>query len=299
MPAAPEPVVHVPVVHVPAAPESEAPVLVLGGTGTTGSRVAELLRGRGVPVRVASRHPRVDGGGDQVWFEWSAPAGHAAALAGVRRLYLVAPVGEADPLALVEPFLAAALAQGLRRVVLLSSSAVPEGAPVLGQVHRLVRTTVPEWTVLRPSWFMQNFVGDHPVAAGIRDAGEIVTATGAGRVSFVDAGDIASVAVAALLDEPAHNTEHLITGPAALSYAEAAALITEATGRPVRHRNVGVPEFTARITAAGYPPDFAAVLAALDDDIRRGTQEQVSPTVARLTGRPPRSFEDFVTAHFR
>jgi uncharacterized protein YbjT (DUF2867 family) len=273
-------------------------VLVLGGTGTTGSRVAELLRGRGVPVRVASRHPRTDGPGDQVRFDWSAPETHAAALAGVRRLYLVAPVGEADPVPLVEPFLVAARAGGVRRVVLLSSSAVPEGAPVLGQIHRLVRTMLPEWTVLRPSWFMQNFVGDHPLAAGIRDAGEIVTATGAGRVAFVDAGDIAAVAVEALLAERAHNTEHLVTGPAALSYTDAAALITEATGRPVHHRTVSVGELTARITAAGYPPDFAAVLAALDDDIRRGEQEPLSPTVARLTGRPPRSFEEFVTTHF-
>jgi uncharacterized protein YbjT (DUF2867 family) len=279
--------------------EVTGPVLVLGGTGTTGSRLAELLRGRGVPVRVASRHPRADGTGEQVRFDWSAPDTHAAALAGVRRLYLVAPIGVADPMPLVEPFLAAARARGLRRVVLLSSSAVPEGAPVLGQLHRLVRTAMPEWTVLRPSWFMQNFVGDHPLAAGIRDTGEIVTATGSGRVAFVDAGDIASVAAAALLADRAHNTEYLVTGPAAVSYAEAAALITGATGRPVHHRTVGVGELTARLTAAGYPPDFAAVLAALDDDIRRGTQEHVSPVVARLTGRPPRSFQDFVNTHFR
>ena len=284
-----------PELAVPERGAAEGPVLVLGGTGTTGSRVAEQLRGRGVPVRVASRHPRADG---QVRFDWSERATHAAALAGVRRVYLVAPVGEADPVPLVEPFLAAALAGGVRRVVLLSSSAVPEGAPVLGQVHRLVRTTMPEWTVLRPSWFMQNFVSDHPLAAGIRDAGEIVTATGAGRLPFVDAGDIAAVVVAALLDEPAHNTELLVTGPAALSYADAAAVITAATGRPVHHHNVGVAELAARHTAAGYPPDFAAILAALDDDIRRGTQELVSPTVARLTGRPPRSFQDFVATHF-
>ncbi|HWN35866.1 MAG TPA: NAD(P)H-binding protein [Pseudonocardia sp.] len=274
------------------------PVLVLGGTGTTGRRVAELLRSRGAAVRVASRHPRADGTGEQVRFDWSAPDTHAAALAGVRRLYLVAPVDVADPVPLVEPFLVAARARGVRRVVLLSSSAVPEGAPGLGQLHRLVRAMLPEWTVLRPSWFMQNFVGDHPLAAGIRDAGEIVTATGAGRLPFVDAGDIASVAVAALLAEPAHNTEHLVTGPAALSYADAAALITQATGRPVRHRNVGVAEFAARIAAAGYPPEYAAVLAALDDDIRRGTQELVSAVVAHLTGRPPRPFHDFVATHF-
>jgi uncharacterized protein YbjT (DUF2867 family) len=261
-------------------------VLVTGGTGTTGSRVAAALRDRGVPVRVASRRP----GNGQVRFDWADPGTHAAALDGVRAVYLVAPVGVADPAPLVAPFLDAARERGARRVVLLSSSAVPEGAPGLGELHRMVRTAVPEPTVLRPSWFMQNFLGDHPHARSARTDGEIVTATGDGRVAFVDAGDIAAVAAHALADEEPHAGEYVVTGPEALRYADVAAMLSEVVGREVRHRAVGVAELAERFVAAGYPADFAAALAELDGGIARGAEDRTTSTVQDVTGRPPRAF---------
>jgi uncharacterized protein YbjT (DUF2867 family) len=264
-------------------------VLITGGTGTTGSRIATLLRGQAT-VRIATRKPS---SGEHVRFDWANPATHGPALTGVGRIYLVAPVGVADPAPLVRPFLAAAVRAGVRRVVLLSSSAIDEGAPGLGALHRMVRTALPEWAVLRPSWFMQNFLGEHPVAAGIRTSGEIVTATGDGRVAFVDAADIAAVAARALLDPTPHNAAHVITGPEALSYADAAAVITESSGRRVRHRSVSTAELTTRLIAAGIPAEFAAILAGLDADIQRGAEERVTSTVQSVTGRRPRSFAEF------
>jgi uncharacterized protein YbjT (DUF2867 family) len=269
-----------------------APVLVTGGTGTTGSRVAAALRARDVPVRVASRRPAHG----QVRFDWADPRTHAEALDGVRAVYLVAPVGVADPAPLVAPFLDRARERGVRRVVLLSSSAVAEGTPGLGELHRMVRAAVPEPTVLRPSWFMQNFLGDHPHARSARTDGEIVTATGSGRVAFVDAGDIAAVAAHALADEEPHVGEYVLTGPEALSYAAAAAVLTEVMRRPVRHRAVGVAELTERFVAAGYPPDFAAVLAALDAGIAGGAEDRTTSAVQDVTGRPPRSFREVAAA---
>jgi uncharacterized protein YbjT (DUF2867 family) len=271
-----------------------ADVLVLGGTGTTGRRVVAGLRERGVPARIATRKPGEPG---QVRFDWADRATHLAALRDVSAVYLLAPIGEAEPARLVEPFLADALAAGVRRVVLLSSSAVAEDSPGLGELQRLVRAA-PEWTVLKPSWFMQNFTGEHLVAQGVRD-GEIVTATGDGRVAFVDAGDIAAVAVRALTDAEPHNTEHVLTGPSALSYAEAAEIVSARTGRPVRHRSVGTTEFAARLAAYGLPEAFAAVLAALDEDIRHGTEDRVTPAVEQVTGRPARSFHTFAEEEIR
>jgi uncharacterized protein YbjT (DUF2867 family) len=265
-------------------------VLVIGGTGTTGSRVAAALRGQRVAVRVTSRRPT----NGQIHFEWADPHTHADALDGVRSVYLVAPVGVADPAQHVAPFLDLARERGVRRVVLLSSSAVPEGAPGLGELHRMVRASVPEPTVLRPSWFMQNFLGDHPHAQSARTDGEIVTATGGGRVAFVDAGDIAAVAAHALSDAEPHVGEYVLTGPEALSYAEAAAVLTEVTGPAVRHRAVGVAELTARFVAAGYPPDFSALLAGLDADIARGVEDRTTSAVQDVTGRLPRSFREVV-----
>ncbi len=271
-----------------------ADVLVLGGTGTTGRRVVAGLRAAGVPARAATRKPAEPG---QVRFDWADRSTHAAALRGASAVYLLAPIGEASPAVLVEPFLADALDAGVRRVVLLSSSAVTDDTPGLGALPKLVRAA-PEWAVLRPSWFMQNFTGEHLVAQGVRD-GEIVTATGDARVAFVDAGDIAAVAVRALTDPVPHNTEHVLTGPAALSYTEAAAIVAAHLGRPVRHRAVGAAEFAERVTASGIPAEFARVLAALDEDIRRGAEDRVTTVVEQVTGRPARSFGTFVQKEIR
>ncbi|GAA0907288.1 MULTISPECIES: NmrA family NAD(P)-binding protein [Streptomyces violaceusniger group] len=279
---------------------AEPTALVLGATGNTGSEVLRMVRAEGARPLAATRRPETAaaaGVADAVRFDWHDPAGHAAALRGVDRLYLVAPLGVAEPLPVVEPFLKAAVAQGVRRAVLLSSSAVDEADTGLGALHTLVRRTVPEWAVLRPSWFMQNFTGDHPVAQAIRGDGEIVTATGDGRVAFVDATDIAAVATRALLDDRPHTTEHVITGPEALGYAEAARIVAEVSGRPVRHTAVETGELVGRLRATGLPPEFAAFLAGLDEDIRHGAEDRTTDTVERVTGRPPRSFRAFAEAH--
>lgn len=260
-------------------------VLVIGGTGTTGSRLARLLP----DAVVGTRKPRHPG---QVRFDWDVPATFDGALDGVHGVYLIPPVGVVDPLPVVESFLSRA--RLVRRVVLLSASAVRESATGMGALPSLVRT-MPEWAVLRPSWFMQNFTGEHQVAEGVR-AGEIVSATGDGRIAFVDAADIAAVAARALTDPAPHNTDHLITGPEALSYADAAAIISEITGREVRHRPVGTAEMTARF-ARSVPEEFAALLASLDEDIRGGSEDRVSTAVEDVTGRPARSFREFYTEH--
>ncbi|MEV0387578.1 ergot alkaloid biosynthesis protein [Nonomuraea sp. NPDC050643] len=271
-----------------------ADVLVIGATGTTGSRVAAFLRDRGVPVRPASRRHDLAG---HVRFDWAAPETHAPALSGAGAVYLVAPIGVAEPAPLVAPFLDEAARQGVRRVVLLGSSAVPEGATGLGALYRLVRDGVPEWTVLRASWFMQNFAGD-ALALRARD-GELLSATGQGRVAFIDAGDIASVAGHALIDEAPHNTEHVLTGPEPLSYADVAAALTRRTGRPLRHRAVTADELARHFAAHGLPPDFAATLAALDTGIGGGSEDRVTGTVERVTGRPARTFREFCARELR
>ncbi|CAN5836039.1 NAD(P)H-binding protein [soil metagenome] len=270
-------------------------VLVLGATGTTGSRVAAFLDQRHVPVRRATRSPASPG---QVRFDWNDSGTHKRALHGVSAVYLVAPVGAVDPAHAVEPFLRQALELGVRRVVQLSSSALPEGAPGLGAVHHLVRSMMPEWAVLRPSWFMQNFTGEHLVAQGIRD-GVIVTATGAGRVAFIDADDIAAVAGHALTEAVPHNTDHILTGPQALSYTDAADIVARQVGHPVRHRPVSVDDYAAHLAAGGIPADFATVLAALDADIACGAEDRVTTDVEDITGRPPRTFEEFCARSVR
>ncbi|WP_280508201.1 NAD(P)H-binding protein [Nocardia flavorosea] len=274
---------------------SESPsTLVIGGTGMTGSRVVTRLRAHAATVRIATRSA-AGGGRELVRFDWSEPETYAPAVMDVDRIYLIAPPGIVDPVPQVAKLLEIAVRAGTRRVVVLSSSALPDSDSGPGALAPLIRTTVPEWAVLRPSWFMQNFAGQ--LASGIRERAEIVTATGDGRIGFVDAADIAAVAARALLDPTPHNADHVITGPAALSYAEAAGMISAATGRVLRHRQVSTTEMAARFAEMGLPPDYAAFLAGLDDKIRQGAEDRVTTTVAAVTGSPARSFAEFVDTH--
>jgi uncharacterized protein YbjT (DUF2867 family) len=263
--------------------------LIIGATGTTGSRTAARLTAAGHRVRAASRHATPVPGAEPIRFDWYDPATHADALDGVDRVYLIPPLGETDPAPVMLPFLRQARTAGVHRAVLLSSSAIPEGGPAVGTVHQALPGLFEQWAVLRPSWFMQNFTGTHIHALSIREDGTIWTAAESGRVGFVDAGDIAAVAVHALTDDDAPNTDLVLTGPEALSYHDIARSITEVTGRPVVHRHLSYEQMRDRLTKL-MPPEFAAMLAGMDRAIAKGAEDRVTGTVQRLTGRPPRTF---------
>ncbi|GAA1244895.1 NAD(P)H-binding protein [Kitasatospora nipponensis] len=267
--------------------------LVTGATGTTGRRVTAALIADGHRVRAAGRAATPVEGAQAVRFDWNGPATWDQALEGVDRAYLVPPVGSSDPAAVMVPFLRRARAAGLRRAVLLSSSAIPAGGPAVGRVHVELPRLFDEWAVLRPSWFMQNFTGSTPHARSIREDGAILTATGGGRVGFVDAEDIAAVAVRALTDEQAPNTDLILTGPQPLSYDDVATTITEVTGRPVVHRHLTFEQLRDR-WAAEIPLEFATMLAGMDRAIAGGAEDRTSDAVERLTGRPPGTLRAFV-----
>lgn len=266
--------------------------LVVGATGTTGSRVVSRLVAAGHRVKAASRRATDVDGAQAVRFDWNDPATFDEALDGVERVYLIPPLGSLEPATVMLPFLRKGRAAGVRRVVLLSSSAIPSGGPAVGQVHQALPGLFDAWAVLRPSWFMQNFSGDHPHAESIRTDGTLLTATGEGRVGFVDADDIAAVAVHALTTAQAPNTDLIITGPQALSYGDIAAVLTKVTGRSVTHRQLTYEQMRDRL-ATGMPAEFAELLAGMDRAIAEGAEDRTTDTVQRLTGRPPRSFRAF------
>ncbi|MCX4974139.1 NAD(P)H-binding protein [Streptomyces sp. NBC_00620] len=272
--------------------------LVIGATGTTGSRVTAQLAAAGRRVKAASRRAApVDGatpvdGTTPVRFDWDDPTSFDGALEGADRVYLIPPLGSPDPAAVMLPFLRQARAAGVHRAVLLSSSAIPAGGPAVGQVHQALPGLFSQWAVLRPSWFMQNFTGDHAHAMTIRADGTIRTAAGEGRVGFVDADDIAAVAVHALTEPQAPNTDLVITGPQALGYDDISATLTQVTGRTITHHRLTYEQMRDRL-AADMPAEFAAMLAGMDRTIAEGAEDRTTDTVQRLTGRPPRSFQAF------
>ncbi|NDZ80224.1 NAD(P)H-binding protein [Streptomyces sp. SID10853] len=269
-----------------------ATTLVIGATGTTGSRVVARLAAGGHRARAAGRRATAVAGAEAVRFDWNDPATHGAALDGADRVYLIPPLGSLDPAAVMLPFLRRARTAGVGRAVLLSSSAIPAGGPAVGQVHQALPDLFDAWAVLRPSWFMQNFTGGHHHARSIREHGTIETATGDGRVGFIDADDIAAVAVHALTCTRAPNTDLILTGPQALSHGDIAGLVTQVTGRTVTHRQLSEEQMRERLSA-DMPAEFAALLAGLDRAIADGAEDRTTDTVERLTGRPPRDFRTF------
>ncbi|MFD6180690.1 NAD(P)H-binding protein [Streptomyces goshikiensis] len=271
--------------------ESDA-TLVIGASGTTGRRLVARLAAAGHRVTAAGRSATAVDGARAVRFDWDDPDTYGDALAGADRVYLIPPLGSSDPAAVMLPFLRRARAGGVRRAVLLSSSAIPAGGPAVGRVHQALPDLFDEWAVLRPSWFMQNFTGDHAHAQSIRSEGVIRTAAGEGCVGFVDAEDIAAVAFHALTDLRAPNTDLILTGPSALSHREVAAVLSEVTGRSVAHEGLTPEQMRDRLSAF-MPAAFAALLTDMDRAIAAGAEDRTTDTVRRITGLPPRDFRAF------
>ena len=264
-------------------------VLVTGGTGKTGRRVAEQLAAAAMPARVAARggpHP----------FDWSDPDTWDAALDGVSAAYLVAPPRGGDASGATIAFVQAALARGVRRFVLLSGSPIPEGGPGAGQTHLWLRQNADDWAVLRPSWFMQNF-SEALHLATIRDEGAIYSAAEDGRIPFISADDIAACAVAALTGPAPLNRDVILTGPEPISYDTAARQISEAVGRPITHRRVSAQALAARHEAAGAPAPLAQMLGMMDVMIAGGAEDRTTDGVERLAGRAPIGFAAFAQAN--
>ncbi|MFC7330761.1 NAD(P)H-binding protein [Marinactinospora rubrisoli] len=266
---------------------TEHPILVLGGTGKTGRRVAAHLRERGAAVRAVSRST-------EQRFDWHDDATWDAALRGVRAVYLVEP-GTADAPETVRAFARRAAARGAERLVLLSFRSVD--APAYGHyqaIERAVRDAGTGWTMLRPDWFAQNFTEDF-FRRGVL-AGELRLPTGDGAVPFIDAEDIAAVA-AAVLTEDGHDGRHYdLTGPRALTVAEALAEIARAGGPAARYAHVDAAAFTAELGRQGWPAEAAAVVTTMLDDIRQGHNAPLSDGVRQVLGREPVDFTRYAEA---
>jgi uncharacterized protein YbjT (DUF2867 family) len=256
--------------------------LVLGGTGKTGRRVAERLQACNVPVRIGSRS-------GQPAFDWEDEATWAPALQGTHAAYIsfypdLAVPGAAET---VGSFARLAAEHGLRRLVLISGRGEPEAQ----HAERLVLEAGPDVTVVRCSWFAQNFSEDYlrePVLAG-----EVALPAGDVPEPFVDADDIADVAVAALTENGHAGEIYELTGPRLLTFAEAIAEIADATGRPIAFVPVTIDEYVSALGEHGVPDEVTSLIAYLFTEVLDGRNAQVTDGVQRALGREPGSFRDY------
>ena len=262
--------------------EDSGTTLVTAGTGRIGRRIADRLKGRGVRVRTASRSGRPA-------FDWDDASTWDAALDGVDSVYmaylpdLVVP-GAED---VIRDFVAQAVALGVRRFVLLSGRGEEEGYAC----EDIVKTAGVDWTILRVSWFMQNFsegdflpmIKEGLIAVPARDIPE----------PFVDVNDIADVAVAALTDDTHAGEIYEVTGPRAITFAELANEISAATGRDVTFVKVPSEDFSRALTTAGAPEIIVWLMSYLFETVLDGRNAGVGDGVQRALGREPADFRDF------
>ena len=263
--------------------------LILGGTGTTGRRIAERLRASGRPVRAAARH-----GGD-VHVDLGDPGTWAAALDSVSAAYLIEPDVQAastDGAARIPRFVTEAVAGGVRRLVLLTAAGAGHEGHPLEPAEQAVRDSGVAWTILRPTWFAQNFSEGfwRPGILG----GDLALPAGNGRTPFLDAEDIAEVATSALTEDRHDGHVYVLTGPRAIGFGEAVDLIARATGRATRYTDVDPEVHLERQVAAGVPRDVARILTGVFTAIRSGEDDTPADGVERALGRPAGQFEDFV-----
>lgn len=261
--------------------DNQQPILVLGGTGKTGRRVAERLEQRGNPVRIASRSGATP-------FLWEDPSTWAQALEGCRAVYisyypdLAAPGAPEAVRALADQ----ALELGIRRLVLLSGRGEVEAQ----RAEQAVFDSGADVTVVRCAWFMQNFT-----EAFLHDAvlsGELVLPGGDALEPWVDADDIADVAAAALT-EPGHVGEvYELTSPQLYTLTDIAAELSRTSGREVQYVPVSVDDYAAAAADQGVPEELVGFLTYLFSEVF-GQNAYTADGVQRALGRAARNFETF------
>lgn len=259
----------------------DRPVLVTGATGKTGRRIVDRLTEQGVAVRAASRRAEIP-------FDWEDRSTWSAALQGARAAYIayvpdLAVPGAADT---VTSFAVAAREAGVERLVLLSGRGEPEAQAAEERVAAVLPTTR-----LRAAWFMQNF-DESFMLDGILE-GTLVLPVGDVREPFVDADDIADVAVAALVSGVPLERVFEVTGARSLTFAEVARELGSATGRQIEFVSVPWAEYAEAVRAAGEAEEFVQLLGYLFNEVLDGRNASPATGVSEALGREPRSLASY------
>jgi uncharacterized protein YbjT (DUF2867 family) len=280
--------------------EKAVSVLVVGATGTIGSRVTEALAGDGQEVvglvRNGSRASALTEGVRPVQADLDDPAAVDRALDGIDRVVLIVantPRQAEQEAAVID----ASRRAGVVHLVKLSvGGAAPDADLALARAHwsgeeRLGNSGVP-FTVVRPGFFMQNLL---QYAAWIEPDGTWALPMGEAPISMVHAADVAEVIASVVTSEPL-GRDVVVTGGSALMMNAAAAKLSEASGRPILYVDGDPEEYLRRMVMDGNDEGYARDMATLYDVIvRAGYAAGVSDDVRVLLDREPRSFESFAS----
>ena len=259
-------------------------ILVIGGTGKTGSRVVDSLKAQNHNVRIGSRH-------NIPAFDWNNPETYETTLEGIDRAYVVyypdlAVPGAKDAIAKLTEV---ALEKGLEKIVLLSGKGEKEAEAC----EKIVANSGLDYTIVRASWFNQNFsegafldfVLDGTVALPMPEA----------EIPFVDADDIAEVVTKVLLDDAFNSQTITVTGPRKMTFEEAVKTMASGIGRDIHYHPISIEKFKEGMTSAGLPDSYVWLFGYLFKEVLGNPDNQnVSKDIEKVLGRKAKDFSEFV-----
>lgn len=278
-------------------------ILISGATGGIGGEISRLLKESGTSFcALCRRQDQIDGfhknGIEAVIGDFDRPDTLLSAMRGIETMFLITPPTPQQ----VEQETAAidaAKRAGVGRIVKISASDSNVRSPVpWARSHALIdhhlRASAIDWTILKPTAFMQNFLWfKDPISKGF-----LPQVTGNGSVSWVDTRDVARVAAAVLTQAGHEGATYFLTGPQTLDMKEAAAQLSKTLGHKVRYLDLPSPIFWILLRLTGNSKWMAKGLVVQFDDVVAGHHD-IDPTfeVERLTGKPPHSFAAFLEDH--
>lgn len=248
------------------------------------------LVGRGEGVKAASRSGRPFEGAEGIRFDFADPATWEPAFEGVDRVYLMLPMGFPEAERVQRELIDLAAARKVKIVLQTSIESGDDPDGEQGRVERYLAAKGVPFAILRPGWFMDNF---HIFWLEEIKRGDLSMSAGDGKVAFIDARDIADSAAAVLTSDAFDGGAYDLTGPEELSYAETAAILSEALGRTVTYTAIPASDYVSMLISAGMPKEHAEFFSQALSEATRNAASKVTGDVERLTGHAPRSFRQF------
>lgn len=257
--------------------------LIIGGTGKTGRRIARILKEKGYQPRIASRTSTVR-------FDWQDVSTWTAALRNIDQVYIsfqpdLAMSGAVKKIKTLTEF---AVHHRIQKLVLLSGRGETEAQ----ECEQLIVRSTLNYTIVRASWFFQNF-SEGNFLEPIR-MGHLALPAGSVREPFVDADDIAEIAVAALTSDDHNGRIYDVTGPRLLTFEQAVNEISQATGKPIRYERISMDDYSSLLTGYAIPGEIVSLITYLFTEVLDGRNEMLSSGVEDALGKKSRDFSQFV-----
>jgi len=260
----------------------EKKILILGGKGKTGSRVAERLTKLGKTIRIGSRSEKPP-------FDWENTETWAGALGGMDTVYITFQPDLAVPGALktIEEFTSQAVKAGIKKMVLLSGKGEKEAE----LCEQAVMNAGADWTIVRASWFNQNFSESFfldPILAGY-----VALPRAEALVPYVDADDIADVVVESLLDNKHVGQTYELTGPRQLTFKQVIEEISRVTGRDIKFSSITMDEYTKMLKEYQVPEDYIWLINYLFTEVLVDRNSGVTNDIEKVLGRKAKDFAEY------